>query len=36
MKKEKMVGARLPDTVMRDLEAIKRVEQADWPTARQR
>jgi len=32
MKKEQMVGARLPDTVVRDLEAIKRVELADCST----
>jgi hypothetical protein len=27
-----MVGARLPDTVVRDLDAIERVEQADRST----
>jgi predicted HTH domain antitoxin len=32
MKKEKMVGTRLPDTVVRDLEAIEQVEQADRST----
>jgi predicted HTH domain antitoxin len=32
MKKEQMVGTRLPDTVVRDLEAIERVEQADRST----
>ncbi len=26
MKKEQMVGTRLPDTVVRDLEAIEQVE----------
>ena len=32
MKKEQMVGARLPDTLLRDLEAIERVGQADRAT----
>ena len=32
MKKEQMVGTRLPYTVVRDLEAIERVEQADRST----
>jgi predicted HTH domain antitoxin len=32
MKKERMVGTRLPDTVVRDLEAIEQVEQADRST----
>ena len=32
MKKDKMVGTRLPDTVVRDLEAIEQVEQADRST----
>lgn len=32
MKKEQMVGTRLPDTVVRDLEAIEQVEQADRST----
>jgi predicted HTH domain antitoxin len=32
MKKEQMVGTRLPDSVVRDLEAIEQVEQADRST----
>lgn len=32
MKKEQMVGTRLPATVVRDLEAIEQVEQADRST----
>ncbi len=32
MKKEQMVGTRLPETVVRDLEAIEQVEQADRST----
>jgi predicted HTH domain antitoxin len=32
VKKERMVGTRLPDTVVRDLEAIEQVEQADRST----
>jgi len=32
VKKEQMVGTRLPDTVVRDLEAIEQVEQADRST----
>src|ERR1700757_4216695 len=32
MKKEQMVGTRLPDTVVRDLGAIEQVEQADRST----
>ena len=32
MKKEQMVGTRLPDTVVRDLEAIEQVEQSDHST----
>jgi len=32
MKKEQMVGTRLPDRVVRDLEAIEQVEQADRST----
>ena len=32
MKKERMVGTRLPDTVVRDLEAIEQVEQSDRST----
>jgi metal-responsive CopG/Arc/MetJ family transcriptional regulator len=32
MKKEQMVGTRLPDTVVQDLEAIEQVEQADRST----
>jgi hypothetical protein len=32
MKKERMVGTRLPETVVRDLEAIEQVEQADRST----
>src|SRR5437773_3102958 len=32
MKKEQMVGTRLPDTVVRDLEAIEEVEQSDRST----
>jgi predicted HTH domain antitoxin len=32
MKKEQMVGTRLPKTVIRDLEAIEQVEQADRST----
>ena len=32
MKKEQMVGTRLPGTVVRDLEAIEQVEQADRST----
>jgi len=32
MKKEQMVGTRLPDTVVRDLEAIEDVEQSDRST----
>ncbi len=32
MKKEQMVGTRLPDTVVRDLEAIEQVEQSDRST----
>ncbi len=32
MKKEHMVGTRLPDTVVRDLEAIEEVEQSDRST----
>jgi predicted HTH domain antitoxin len=32
MKKEQMVGTRLPDAVVRDLEAIEQVEQADRST----
>ena len=32
MKKEQMVGTRLPDTEVRDLEAIEQVEQADRST----
>ena len=32
MKKEPMVGTRLPDTVVRDLEAIEEVEQSDRST----
>src|SRR5467141_2796917 len=34
MKKEQMVGTRLPDTVVRDLEAIEEVEQSDRSTVR--
>ena len=32
MKKEQIVGTRLPDTVVRDLEAIEEVEQSDRST----
>jgi hypothetical protein len=32
MKKEQMVGTRLPHTMVRDLEAIEQVEQADRST----
>jgi len=32
VKKDQMVGTRLPDTVVRDLEAIEQVEQADRST----
>jgi predicted HTH domain antitoxin len=32
MKKERMVGTRLPDTVVRDLETIEQVEQSDRST----
>jgi predicted HTH domain antitoxin len=32
MKKEQMVGTRLPYTVVRDLEAIEQVEQSDRST----
>ena len=32
MNKEQMVGTRLPDTVVRDLEAIEEVEQCDRST----
>ncbi len=32
MKKEQIVGTRLPDTVVRDLEAIEEVEQSDSST----
>jgi predicted HTH domain antitoxin len=32
MKKEQMVGTRLPNTVVRDVEAIEQVEQADRST----
>jgi predicted HTH domain antitoxin len=32
MRKEQMVGTRLPDTVVRDLEAIEEVEQSDRST----
>lgn len=32
MKKEQMVGTRLSETVIRDLEAIEQVEQADRST----
>src|SRR5437762_14137066 len=32
MKKEQMVGTRLPDTVVRDLAAIEEVEQSDRST----
>ena len=32
MKKEQMVGTRLPDAVVRDLETIEQVEQADRST----
>jgi predicted HTH domain antitoxin len=32
MKKEPMVGARMPDTLVRDLEAIEQVEQSDRST----
>src|SRR5947207_15888725 len=32
MKKEQMVGTRLPGTVVRDLEAIEEVEQSDRST----
>ena len=32
MKKEQMVSTRLPDTVVRDLEAIEKVEQSDRST----
>ena len=32
MKKEQMVGTRLPDTVVRDLEAIEEAEQSDRST----
>ena len=32
MKKEQMVGTRLPDTMVQDLEAIEQVEQADRST----
>ena len=32
MKKEQMVGTRLPDTVVRDLEGNEQVEQADRST----
>jgi len=32
VKKEQMVGTRLPDTEVRDLEAIEQVEQADRST----
>jgi predicted HTH domain antitoxin len=32
MKKEQMVGTRLPGTMIRDLEAIEQVEQADRST----
>ena len=33
MKKERMVGSRLPGDLLRDLETIERVEQADRSTA---
>ncbi|MGH9339010.1 MAG: UPF0175 family protein [Acidobacteriota bacterium] len=33
MKKEQMVGARLPEDLVRDLEKIERVEQSDRSTA---
>jgi len=32
MKKEQIVGTKLPETVVRDLEAIEQVEQADRST----
>lgn len=32
MKKEQMVGTRLPETVVRDLEAIEEIEQSDRST----
>ena len=32
MRKEQMVGTRLPDTVVRDLEAIEEAEQSDRST----
>jgi hypothetical protein len=32
MKKEQMVGTRLPTTLVRDLEAIEEVEQSDRST----
>ena len=32
MRKERMVGTRLPDTVVRDLEAIEEAEQSDRST----
>jgi predicted HTH domain antitoxin len=32
MKKEQMVGTRLPDTVIRDLKAIEQVQQSDRST----
>ena len=32
MKQEQVVGTRLPDTVVRDLETIEQVEQADRST----
>jgi predicted HTH domain antitoxin len=32
MKKEQMVGTRLPNTVVQDLETIEQVEQADRST----
>ena len=33
MRKEQMVGTRLPDTVVRDLEAIEEAEQSDRSTS---
>ena len=32
MKKEQMVGTRLPETIVRDLEAIEEAEQSDRST----
>jgi predicted HTH domain antitoxin len=32
MKKEQMVGTRLPETVVRDLEVIEEIEQSDRST----